>query len=171
LNKPYKVVALTGIVVSILTAGTTLLALHLFPTVAHFAGLRSSSLKVSDLVESPLQVVPPSPTKDNIIYVGNGGHSCGQWIEDRHNHLSLESLVDQSWVVGYLSAYNEWGPGNGDVSSHTDTPGMVAWIDNYCAGHPVEVLGDVTSRLMLDLEIGDAKSTAEAIIQKYRHQP
>lgn len=87
------------------------------------------------------------------VYLGTGGESCGTWISHRRTPLGLENLVDQSWVVGYLTGYNQWGAGNGDVSENTDSRGMMVWIDQYCIAHPLDLLGDAATKLVLVLEL------------------
>ena len=55
------------------------------------------------------------------------------------------------WVLGYISAVNEYGPWSADVTQGIDTDGVFGWIDNYCAQHPLHNVDDAAEALMGEL--------------------
>ena len=86
--------------------------------------------------------------------VGNGGHSCGTWIENRksfENSKDMKDLIghaqDLSWVSGFVTAYNDYVWKGANVASETDGNGMTAWIDSYCAANPTKTIGNAAVAL------------------------
>jgi hypothetical protein len=77
------------------------------------------------------------------MVMGPGGVSCGQWTKDRATNRE-EGYADASWVLGFLSGYNF-------IAKGTDSSGAFAWIDNYCAQHPLNDLSDATIALVEEL--------------------
>lgn len=89
-------------------------------------------------------------------HLGYGTQSCGTWTQHRRLGVSSSpTLVNQAWVLGFLTAMNastwELGVSDGDLTKGTDADGLFAWIDNYCATHPLENIRDAT--LALDAEL------------------
>ena len=76
-----------------------------------------------------------------------GAPSCGTWVKNRPNH-DWSSLVDQSWLLGYLSGVAV--AGNQDFL-HTDNDSLFLWIDNYCQGNPLDHLFDAGDALAKEL--------------------
>jgi hypothetical protein len=56
-----------------------------------------------------------------------------------------------SWVLGFITGYNLYGPGSNNVSKGTDLEGLNAWLDNYCAGHPLDPFGVAAQALIFEL--------------------
>lgn len=79
--------------------------------------------------------------------LGVGINSCGIWQEDRKKD-GLGSRVHENWVVGYISGYNAWVDGKADISEGTDVPGLLAWIDNYCAQNPLDKIATAANALI-----------------------
>lgn len=85
------------------------------------------------------------------VVLGNGAQSCGTWT--RHRQQGNPEWVDNGvWVVGYISGYNAFGLGSSDVTAGTDTQGVWAWIDNYCANNPLDTIQVAATALILELE-------------------
>jgi hypothetical protein len=61
--------------------------------------------------------------------------SCGYWTENRQT-VQYKSL--EVWIWGYLSGATL--SGKDDPVAGTDAAGIRQWIDNYCKGHPTEIL-------------------------------
>lgn len=72
--------------------------------------------------------------------MGSGTSSCGQWQADRRNTTSVNSLIKQAWVVGFLSGVGYIGASGDNPLDGTDLEGVTAWIDNYCTSHPLEMI-------------------------------
>lgn len=70
-----------------------------------------------------------------------GTISCKEWIEDRSNDTdSFNKSVDQSWVMGFLSAYAMATRTNFLTNVKTQT--IYDWMDKYCASHPSNKIED-----------------------------
>jgi hypothetical protein len=83
---------------------------------------------------------------DTFAVTGVGQFSCGHWLENKPTrpigeYASADNILgvmDTQWVLGFLSAFNRYGDGSGNVMQGTDNSGIYAWIDNYCAAHPLD---------------------------------
>ena len=81
---------------------------------------------------------------------GPGGSSCGTWTESRKDAVAGANNV--SWMLGYVTAYGRYGWSlSSNVAADTDNIGLVAWMDNYCAAHPLEEIEDAAHALVLEL--------------------
>jgi len=91
------------------------------------------------------------PDKDGgFTVLGIGAHSCGSWVADRKAN-GWAALVDEAWVVGFLSAYNQFGPAPDNITAGTDIGGANGWMDNYCAQHPLDTVSLATQALINEL--------------------
>jgi hypothetical protein len=55
--------------------------------------------------------------------------------------------------MGYLSAYNRFVlTVDNDVSEGIDVRGLISWIDNYCAGHPLDRVSSAAYELLQELQ-------------------
>jgi hypothetical protein len=80
---------------------------------------------------------------------GQGGQTCGKWLEDR-NRNDIMSRLDEAWVLGFVSASNKpflVGP-EIDILKNADNSGIFAWLDAYCARHPLDLIADAAVRLV-----------------------
>jgi hypothetical protein len=82
---------------------------------------------------------------------GTGHESCGTWVADDSNQESRDH--DVQWLLGYISAYNRFALTlDKDVAKGTiDGQGLIAWVDKYCADHPLDQIEPVSNRLIDDL--------------------
>ena len=100
--------------------------------------------------------------KDQWMVRGEGQLSCGAWTKAQAHRpaigadnkylatdIGLSSQI--AWVSGFLSAFDYYGNGSGNVSSSTDGNGILAWIDNYCAAHPLDNIEKATVALVSEL--------------------
>ena len=82
---------------------------------------------------------------------GHGTQSCGVWIEE-HRKASTMSLGQDTWLTGFLTGYNFYGPQpNGDILRGTDIRGAVAWMTNYCTANSLETIADASNELIKTL--------------------
>lgn len=58
--------------------------------------------------------------------------------------------MDTSWLGGFLTGVN-FHPRFYNVTTGTEMSEMLAWLDNYCEGHPSERVGDAAQDLVLEL--------------------
>lgn len=85
---------------------------------------------------------------------GAGAKSCGMWSEYRIQRSPLAGVME-TWVQGYLSAFNALSAVNGheaDLAAGTDDDGVFRWIDNYCATHPLDRLSSAAAELIAELD-------------------
>jgi len=77
----------------------------------------------------PLQVIA-----EQRPVLGQGNISCSSWLEGRQTDSpSAESRT--GWVLGFMSAFNQYGAQGADVSEGKSTEELMSWIDNYCRKH------------------------------------
>jgi hypothetical protein len=82
--------------------------------------------------------------------LGQGTTSCGEWTKAR-TEKQWPEVAKVNWLMGYLTAFNIWGAGPSDISEGTDPEGVGAWIDNYCAQHPLDSLAKAAEQLIYEL--------------------
>jgi hypothetical protein len=80
---------------------------------------------------------------------GFGGQTCGKWVEDRAS-LGAMAELDEAWVLGFVSASNKpfLVGTNVDILKGVDNAGAFAWLDGYCAKHPLDLIADAAGRLV-----------------------
>jgi hypothetical protein len=79
-----------------------------------------------------------------------GTISCKEWVEDRANdNNNFNKSVDQSWVMGFLSAYAMATRTNFLINVKTHT--IYEWMDKYCASHQSNKIEDGVLILAHDL--------------------
>jgi hypothetical protein len=83
--------------------------------------------------------------------VGYGNTSCGTWMTDRKEKSWLAS-IDSAWVEGFITAMDTNNPKINRATRATDSDGLAAWIDIYCAAHPLDNLSRASEELALALE-------------------
>jgi hypothetical protein len=65
-------------------------------------------------------------------------------------------MYREGWVKGFLTGANVWLLPNDrnaarSLTESTDLDGVFAWIDNYCAAHPLVDLVSATTGLIQEL--------------------
>jgi hypothetical protein len=96
---------------------------------------------------APLPAAAGAADEGKYTILGHGAVSCGIWTQGRRPLLrDGPQLMREAWVLGYITAVSSWSLplGRGavrNVAEGTDVDGIFAWIDNYCAAHPPELLG------------------------------
>jgi hypothetical protein len=97
-----------------------------------------------------LATVPATAASKQYGVIGIGNRSCGSWIADR-KEAGFPALVDLAWVEGFLTAMDhENGKVNASIHK-TDADGIAAWVDNYCAAHPLNDLSRASEELAISL--------------------
>ena len=86
--------------------------------------------------------------------VGVGARACSVWVADRMED-GQEAHSDDAWVEGYLSALASVLP-HPDVLSHTDSPSILIWTDQYCTQNPSDSIGKAATALFLQLRAAGA---------------
>jgi len=86
-------------------------------------------------------------------WIGFGGVSCGSWSEKRRTEPEV-SAAYTVWVLGFVSGANVDQTillGHPDFLKNTDKDGIVTWMNNYCASHPLDTVMTATLKLMAAL--------------------
>ena len=79
---------------------------------------------------------------------GLGNKSCGTWTAD-HQADNANALLQDSWLGGYVSAYNNYVPAaKNNVASSTDFNGMREWVSNYCSLNPLDRIDTAAQKLL-----------------------
>ena len=85
------------------------------------------------------------PKGHTFRYWGAGGSLCGSWTGQRRGDDWFDS---GQWVLGFVSATDRLTKGG---LKRTDSDGLLGWIDNYCAEHPIERLAEAAQSLVVEL--------------------
>jgi hypothetical protein len=95
-----------------------------------------------------MAVLPTGIGAQQVFSIFNpGSDSCGA----RSTEQNLESRYQRNaWVYGFFSAYNFYSP-EGEAVEPADGKALIAWIDNYCAAHPLELIVNAATRLVNEL--------------------
>jgi hypothetical protein len=114
-------------------------------TTVHVSGLVAAALLSGLVVETAT-----TSAARNFTALGHGNNSCGEWLAG----IPSSHLVMQSWVLGFVSAYNVYGPdSSGNLTAGTDSNGLFAWVDNYCQTHPLDSLAQAADQLVITLRL------------------
>ena len=149
-------------------ACVTVVGLSLLVAPLPAAGAEPHTIPLNGLGQGQIRQNAPS-SEARLAVHGNGGtDSCGSWTQGRAEackddtiHMSTQAASDrlmrESWVYGFITAIN-WSilPSDRgvvrDLAEDTDNRGLFAYIDNYCAVHPLETVyvaaTDLTNELL-----------------------
>lgn len=81
---------------------------------------------------------------------GVGADSCQDWNQYKmaDGPARYGSI---SWVLGYLSAFNNFVSADGDLTARTSVDEITAWIDDYCRAKPLDTVAGATTALISQL--------------------
>jgi hypothetical protein len=88
--------------------------------------------------------------QNNYMIAGWGPQSCAAWTKIQAGE-PRDVDAPRQWVLGFVSAFNAYESPTGDVTKTADTNGLFAWIDNYCAAHPLDKISTATMALISEL--------------------
>jgi hypothetical protein len=81
-----------------------------------------------------------------------GDQSCGRWIEIHRAKPDIEFISQETWLNGYLTAFNAYVRGSGgDILGKSDRQGASAWMSQYCQNHPLETIQQAADGLIAAL--------------------
>jgi hypothetical protein len=83
---------------------------------------------------------------DGFVSFGVGNKRCGQYVVDARQ--PERGFVYETWLSGYLTAFNAYNPGSADILTGTDFDGAVVWIKDYCREHPSVVVHAAAVKLI-----------------------
>ena len=110
---------------------------------------RVGSVAAVTLVLCCVSALSPAADLTRPVIMGAGFRSCGKWKLGTHD----EQSEMQSWLGGFLSGLNTRGSvGHPDFLKTTDPDAIFAWMDKYCAEHPLAKLANAAVVLWAELE-------------------
>ena len=89
--------------------------------------------------------------------IGPGSESCGRWTAEKAAEVqggAVEVVRHEGavfWVEGFLTGMAHDHQKVSIALSSTDAEGLEAWIDNYCAIHPLDDVSHAADALVMDL--------------------
>lgn len=95
------------------------------------------------------------------MILGAGADSCGEWAKERRTG---DWYADGGWVLGFVSSYNLFVWRDQNVAKNIDSEGIAAWVDGYCAAHPLNNISDASERLIIVLR---AKANGVSMPNEY----
>jgi hypothetical protein len=87
----------------------------------------------------------PAGAASQYVILGAGSRPCGDWLHLRAA-AAPEGLVLQSWLLGYVTSVNA----NVLTTSRdvADVEKLFAWVDDYCAAHPLDSIARAAAGLI-----------------------
>jgi hypothetical protein len=82
---------------------------------------------------------------------GVGLDSCGAWSQSRQGPAPDDPqhdgrrLIEEAWVLGYVSSFDEHSL---VPIGRVDNAALLAWVDSYCAGHPLDSVQQASDSLI-----------------------
>ena len=78
---------------------------------------------------------------------GTGQSTCREWLIDRRiGDAGAWQL--QQWVLGYVTAYNEFVRGPADIIDGLQAEGLFSWFDAHCGTNQTDVLSSAIRTLI-----------------------
>jgi hypothetical protein len=129
------------------------LSLFLFPAPRMVISSDPAIIRMRPLFLAVFIALMIGAAKDATAYtvIGYGAQTCGKWTQDRNNN-GLIARLDEAWLLGFVSARSGSSQAGFDITQNADNAGLFAWIDNYCAAHPLDMIADAADRLVTYLE-------------------
>ena len=94
--------------------------------------MKSSQLIFSAAIA--LCVLPVPVLAEQRPVLGQGNISCSVWLEGRQTD-SPDAASRTAWLLGFMSAFNQYAWEGIDVSEGKGTEELMSWMDNYCRQH------------------------------------
>ena len=97
-----------------------------------------------------LAVAAPAAAFDadgTYIVHGTGQAPCSEWTADRMI-AGAGAWQLQQWLLGYLTAYNEWVRGGADIAGSLGAEGVFTWVDDYCGRDRTRKLSEAVQALV-----------------------
>ena len=82
----------------------------------------------------------PAEGNDKMIVGAGYNKTCANWLRARQTRGDDLGFMEE-WLSGFVSAANlRGGDKMADFNKDTEWPGVAAWVDDYCKGHPQDRL-------------------------------
>ena len=96
------------------------------------------------------------------LYSGVGAITCPDYVKNfdegraerpSPDHIRVDRLFTQGWLLGYLSAYNAWTENDRKhIADGLDVAEIESWVAEYCREHSLETIADAMLALIPVLE-------------------
>jgi hypothetical protein len=102
---------------------------------------------------------------------GSGTKSCADWTNAQAERRPISSggtMLTQTgsdipgqtqWIAGFLTAFNYYQSATPNVAEGTDMNGVFAWMDTYCAAHPLDPIANAAIALVAELSKRQSSGT------------
>jgi len=98
-----------------------------------------------------LAPLPASAERMGITVYGPGTTKCHLWLSDQAVGGG-PAYMEKIWVLGFLTAYNNYMVKDRPGISTEDTPVFFDWISDYCAAHTDDTLAVAAAKLIEHLK-------------------
>lgn len=95
-------------------------------------------------------LVPATARADErtgITIYGPGTTKCRMWTSDQGGGGG-PAYMEKIWVLGFMSAYNNYMVHNRPGLTSAETTTFFDWINTYCEDHPLDTLAVATAKLV-----------------------
>jgi hypothetical protein len=82
--------------------------------------------------------------------IGRGTGSCKEWTEARKAPDSIESNLNQQWVLGFLSALANYT--TGDLLAETTADAIWKAMDRHCELEPLDIIRNAALKVARQLK-------------------
>lgn len=89
--------------------------------------------------------------RSGITIYGPGTTQCRLWTSDQGGGGG-PAYMEKIWVLGFMSAYNNYMVRNKPGLTSDETTTFFTWINDYCDGHPLDTLAVATAKLVEHLK-------------------
>lgn len=89
----------------------------------------------------------------SMVTIGSGSQPCASW----NAHTGERRAADKQWLAGFLTGL-DFGVSiyaRSLVRDGDDPEGFIAFVDNYCRGHPRDNVAQAAQALYLELSKRD----------------
>ena len=105
-------------------------------------GIVSAAMLLGLTVQAVAQELP---------VLGQGNVSCSSWV-DRRAGATAEADTMTAWVLGYITAFNQYASDLlADVSAGQEPGELTAWLDEYCRENATANLYQASAALVEEL--------------------
>lgn len=112
-------------------------------------------MKLLRLIKASLAVMafvaPAFASAQRPAHIGGAGTvQCGDYLEARKKESMAINSTFQSWLLGYISAYNQFSP-NKQVVDIPSPATLLAHTDRYCRDSPLSPFKHAADALIMDI--------------------
>jgi len=97
------------------------------------------------------------PEDRQVAVYSLGQESCGLWLDayaKRNTGRDIRLVQFESYLEGFATAYNIYGPDTGGTQNHilsTDVYAQRAFLERYCREHPIDSYLNAINALFREL--------------------